>query len=207
MAIKAVFFDIGGVVVSGDMGTFPEIVAPIFKCQPHDVQREVQRLLPQLETGELESAAFWKAVGESLWRQGLGLPTEVELAHQLWNQILRANVHLDLSVLHLCWQLARRGLIVGALSNVIADHAVELEAMGAYQPFNPLVLSCREGIRKPDRAIYKLALKRAGVRPRQVLFIDDLEENLVAAKRAGMCTHLYRGIEGLREALGGYGLG
>ena len=42
------------------------------------------------------------------------------------------------------------------------------------------------GLRKPERAMFRLALERAGVAAEQALFIDDREMNVLAAQEAGL---------------------
>lgn len=46
-------------------------------------------------------------------------------------------------------------------------------------------------MQKPNMEIYELAEKRSGVKPNQILFIDNLEGNLVPAKQRGWQTFLY----------------
>ena len=52
--------------------------------------------------------------------------------------------------------------------------------------FDHIVDSCEVGVRKPDAGIYQIALEKAGVPAEQVLFLDDFEGNLVAAKALGI---------------------
>ena len=52
--------------------------------------------------------------------------------------------------------------------------------------FGTLVVSGREGIAKPDTAIFHLLCERAGVAPADCVFIDDALHNVEGARRAGM---------------------
>ena len=53
--------------------------------------------------------------------------------------------------------------------------------------FELVVDSCREGVRKPDPAIFELALERMGLTdPARVVFLDDFAGNIEAAKTLGM---------------------
>lgn len=58
--------------------------------------------------------------------------------------------------------------------------------------FNPVILSCDIGHRKPDPKIYNLVLKKIKLRPRNVLFIDNQIWNIVAAEKIGMNVILFR---------------
>jgi putative hydrolase of the HAD superfamily len=47
------------------------------------------------------------------------------------------------------------------------------------------VLSADHGIRKPDRAIFQLALKQMGLAASKCVFADDTEEKLWTAYQLG----------------------
>jgi epoxide hydrolase-like predicted phosphatase len=55
-----------------------------------------------------------------------------------------------------------------------------------------LVYSYEVRIEKPDRRIYEITCERLGVRPSEVVFLDDLEVNVDAARRVGMRAVLFR---------------
>jgi putative hydrolase of the HAD superfamily len=48
------------------------------------------------------------------------------------------------------------------------------------------------GIEKPDRRIYELTCARLGVRPDEMLFLDDYEPNITAARALGMQAVLFQ---------------
>ena len=53
--------------------------------------------------------------------------------------------------------------------------------------FDCVVDSSEEGVRKPDPAIYHLALERlGGVAPQRAVFLDDFQGNIDAATRLGL---------------------
>ncbi len=49
-----------------------------------------------------------------------------------------------------------------------------------------IIISAEEGLIKPDPQIYQLAMDRLDASPETTLFLDDLEENVRAAKEFGM---------------------
>ena len=57
--------------------------------------------------------------------------------------------------------------------------------------FDLFISSAKEGKKKPDSEIYETAAKRLRVEPNKCLFMDDSEENIEGAKRAGMQTILW----------------
>ena len=202
MAIKAVIFDIGGVIVDADLERYASMAARLFQGQEADVRLAVQQRLAGLETGKIDSATFWKEVGESLWSQGKGKPAEVTQTQGLWRRVLADTMKINLQMLNLCWSLHRKGVIVAALSNTIREHAEHLVQVGAYQPFHPCVLSCEVGLRKPDKAIYQLTAKKAGKATKECLFVDDSLANVEGARAAGMAVHHFTGLQPLIQELG-----
>ncbi len=84
--------------------------------------------------------------------------------------------------------------------------------------FNVFIASAEVGMRKPDRRIYELALKKLdefdrqrggeGVKAEEVLFLDDIGENLRTAREMGMRTmkvvlgKTHRAVKELERAVG-----
>jgi len=69
-----------------------------------------------------------------------------------------------------------------------------------------VVVSGDEGLIKPDAAIYHLACERAGLRPDQLLFVDDSAGNINAAADLGFHVHRFVDPAALRPALEAHGL-
>ena len=80
------------------------------------------------------------------------------------------------------------------LSNAAAGGRREEERRYGFASMaDVLVYSDEVGIEKPDRRIYEIACERLGVRPSEVVFLDDLEANVAAARRLGMRAVLFQG--------------
>lgn len=196
-AIDVVFFDIGGVVLDADLERYIQVGCAMFKTNPQALMREVGARVPLLEVGRMDSSAFWKEIGETLWRAGQGRIADESEYTGLWRRLMHSSLRIDANVGRICKALDEYGVRVGVLSNAIEEHAQLLTELGIYRPFNPVIVSCRVGMRKPDPNIYRLAARSAGVRPEQCLFVDDLPENVVAAEREGMTGIHFTGAEAL----------
>jgi len=61
-------------------------------------------------------------------------------------------------------------------------------------------------VRKPDPGIYRLMLERFSLRPGETVFVDDVEENVEAARDLGIHALLFTGAQALREDLGRAGV-
>ncbi|MGI5844550.1 MAG: HAD family hydrolase [Candidatus Xenobium sp.] len=200
-AIRLVFFDIGGVVIQADLERYLHVGCALFQATPEDLRREVTARVPDLERGTLDSQLFWKQVSETLWSRGEGRLVSPETCRHLWRDLLASTAQVDLQVMALIGALQKAGIRVGALSNTLHDHVKVLEERGVYRAFDPCALSCRLGCRKPEREIYLKAAELAHMKPRDCLLVDDLNENLEGARRAGMSALLFRGAEPLAQDL------
>jgi putative hydrolase of the HAD superfamily len=72
--------------------------------------------------------------------------------------------------------------------------------------FSAFFSSCYLGLRKPDVRIYRLALDVLHRGAREVIFVDDREENCAAAEDLGIHGIHYRDEAGFRRALEGFGI-
>lgn len=194
--IKAIIFDIGGVVVHCDMDGYLKVGSMMYGCTPEVLAPNMAPLIGELERGEIDSYGMWEDLGEKLQSQGIGVAQEPEKFDNLWTRMLRESLEIDTSVMTLCRELTDR-LPVAALSNAIAEHATCLEEFGVYEPFNPCILSHEVGMRKPELGIYTLATELLNVPPQNCLFVDDLKVNIEAAKSLKMQTHLFVDQAGL----------
>lgn len=186
--------------MDANLQDYDRLGARLFGTEPENIRKAASHLVSDLECGRMSSHNFWKLIETSLWSLGQGRPNQKADLGALWSEILSESVVLNQDVMDIIDDLVGKHRI-GVLSNVIKDHAILLAKLKVYDSFEPVVLSCREGLRKPDRKLYQLAAKQAGVWCRQCLFIDDLEENLKAAAAVGMKTHLFKDAPTLRADL------
>jgi HAD superfamily hydrolase (TIGR01509 family) len=67
--------------------------------------------------------------------------------------------------------------------------------------FDPICYSHETGVAKPDPEAFATVLARMGADPGRVLFIDDLSDNIDAARALGLRTHLHVGNAGTIAAI------
>ncbi|WP_052434412.1 HAD-IA family hydrolase [Streptacidiphilus melanogenes] len=78
------------------------------------------------------------------------------------------------------------GVFVGMISNLPADwrdHFGDFQAWAGM--FDEVLLSCDLGTRKPEAAMFRLAEARSGLPPEANVLVDDLDDNVAGARRAG----------------------
>lgn len=90
------------------------------------------------------------------------------------------------------------GVKIVALSNMPEHTWTMLKTTyGMDRLFDGVVLSYVVGIVKPDSRIFDAAIKVSGTTAKDCLFVDDAPENVAAAERRGIVSHLFRNAEGL----------
>ena len=105
-----------------------------------------------------------------------------------WNE---GNWTVFPDVLDVLAALRARGLRVGVLSNAPSNLPSFLERLGIAPLLDFSVVSATEGVKKPDRRIFEVALARAGVAPHEALHIGDMYlEDVVGGQAAGLNTLL-----------------
>ena len=82
---------------------------------------------------------------------------------------------------------------VYTLSNIAAYHieAINREWSGFLDQATGLFLSYQLGYRKPHPRIYEKVIEQLGVEPSSCFFIDDLPENIEAARDIGIQAELF----------------
>ena len=100
-----------------------------------------------------------------------------------------------------------RGVPLYAITNFAADTFEEcLRHYPVLGRFRDVVVSGREGVVKPEPAIFRLLLDRNGLDAARCVFIDDSLANVRGAEAVGMRAHHFRDAPTLETDLRGLGL-
>ena len=176
--IKVVLFDFGGVLTeSGKRGFIAETVAGLYGISPESV--DIADLHGELRRGQTDTKTFFTELNR---RYG----NKKQVTEQMFLKKTHAAFTPSPPVYDLAERLRAHGIRTAILSNIFNMNALALRKGGWYDGFDPVVLSYDVGYAKPDPEIYDLTLRRLGVKPQEVLFIDDQEKCLPPAIKLGM---------------------
>jgi 2-haloacid dehalogenase len=104
-------------------------------------------------------------------------------------------------------QLHAAGTRLVALTNWSAELFPHAEATFDFLAlFEGIVVSGREGVAKPDPAVFDLLLSRYDLDPAGTVFVDDSPANVAAAAAAGLTALVFTGPDRLRADLSRLGL-
>jgi putative hydrolase of the HAD superfamily len=166
-----------------------------------DVARDLDRAhgLPRSSVfGTLYRTEAWRGI-----ERGIGDPAAwMEAAHRELEQ--RAG--RPLPPLHEEWRKAQAAIEpnlelarslrprfkLSVLSNADVSLRGRLERDGIHHLFDDIVVSAEVGMAKPEPAVFRLAVERLGLAPRECVFVDDWDRNVEAAREVGMPAVLYR---------------
>jgi HAD superfamily hydrolase (TIGR01509 family) len=202
--IRAVVFDVGGVLVVSPLGEFSKVDTEygLREGTTMDLFRGGS-LFVECETGRIPFVEFAiAAVAGIEAEQGIAVPHE-RLATMM-AAIMGGAVHGPMEELVL--ELKAAGVQIGILSNIYRE--LDGWLRGAFPPgtvdfFAPSYLL---GRRKPEPAAYEALIAMCGLAAEQIVFVDDFPENVEGAVAAGLHGILFTGADTLRKELGELGV-
>lgn len=116
-----------------------------------------------------------------------------------WRETIGDVIEESVDVLR---DLSRAGVPVYALTNWGADTFAMVEPDYPFlRLFDGMVVSGREGVTKPDPAIFDILCRRYGFEPEQALFVDDSAANVASAMALGFDAVLFESPGRLRQLL------
>jgi epoxide hydrolase-like predicted phosphatase len=176
--IKVVLFDFGGVLAeSGRSGFIAESIAEVYGV-PVD-QLDIRRDHYLLRRGRGDETALFDRLNKQFGKK---------VTKQMYLDKAHGMFKTSQEVYDLAERLRRHGIRTGILSNIFAMDAEVLREQGQYDGFDPVILSCDEGYAKPELKFYDIAIKKLGVAPEEILFVDDQQKCIGPAERLGMAT-------------------
>lgn len=190
-----IFFDLGNVLFLFEHQKAWRQMAQLCELDPETVRDTVFRSSLQLdyERGAISSEQFYQQFCQQLEVQ----PDYLQLMKAA-SDIFQPAVE----VIDIVQHLNGEGYQLGLLSNTCAAHWQWIERQGfpRFQDyFETLVLSFQVYCLKPELEIYAIAAKQAQRPAADLLLIDDLKENVTAARDAGWDAIQFVGLEDLKD--------
>ena len=186
MAVRAVVFDIGGVLeITPDLG-----IDRLWEARLGLAGGELDERMGDVWTGGGLGTLTLEEVHQAI-RDRLGLGEQQLTAYMadLWREYLgTANTELI--------EYARRlrpRYRTGILSNsFVGAREREQAAYGFEDLVDEIVYSHEVAMAKPDPRIYALVCARLEVQPEEAIFLDDTDQAVAGAREAGMHAVRYR---------------
>jgi len=181
MTIRAVIFDLGGVIVRTEYQAPRQKLAERFGMDYDDIDKIVfsgaNGSAARASVGEITEEEHWQNVMKILKLPG-GDYKDIQ------KEFFGGDV-VDRTLIHFVRSLKptyKTGLISNAWSG-LRQYIIREKIDDA---FDSIVISAEVGAAKPSPKIYRVSLDQLGVSPGEAVFVDDFIENIEACEKLGM---------------------
>ncbi|MHA1933335.1 MAG: HAD family hydrolase [Promethearchaeota archaeon] len=191
--IKGVVFDLGGVLLDNPASNMRSYISKSLNLSEDEfIQRSSLPIL-DFQKGLISEQEFWGKITR-------GAVLQEKLPESLWKDAIKSAFSPKQKMLSLVEELKDNGLKTGILSNTeipVVDYLKERN----FVTFDVMIFSCLEKSRKPEREIYLLTIDRFGMKPEELVFIDDALENVLAGQSIGLNGILFNSSDQVRDDL------
>lgn len=200
-AIRAIFWDVGGVLLTNAWDRTQRTVAlEHFHLDEEEFHDRHEMVVSSFERGKitldeyLDRTVFYRAR---------------PFTRNEFRDFVYALSQPFPEVLAFAQQLSDSGkYFMGTINNESRElNYYRIEKYGLRNMFRIFISSCFVGFRKPERDIYRLALETTQIPAAECCFVDDRSLNLECAAKLGMQTIEMQTVEQLRADLGKIGVG
>ena len=194
MAIKAIFFDQDGVIIDTERDGHRVAFNDTFKHMGFETEWDVEYYHELLQVGGGK-----ERMKHHLKTRGFGVEVHEDEVDDLIKKMHRFKTDRFIELIESGSLPLRSGihrfmkegedagltLAVTTTSNERAAHAIAYNVLKDI-PFNFVLAGDIVTKKKPDPAIYLLALDKTGLQPEECLVVEDSRNGILAAKAAGM---------------------
>ncbi len=193
--VKALFFDIGGVLLTNGWDRSERTVAAEkFHLDWKEFEDRHELVLHAFEVGDM-------GLDEYLDRVIFYCPRN--FSREEFADYIRAQSKELPGTMDVLRRLAEtKKYLISSLNNESWDmNAYRIAKFGLRRYFDVFLSSCYLGVRKPDEAIYQRALDITQRKGEECVFIDDRALNLECARELGMRTIQFKDAAQLEKDL------
>ncbi len=195
MTIKAVIFDVGGVLQLGKYSDKPvrgHRMLGVHNSIVKKLKIPLDQYFDALDTAYAKSIDGAIPEKQAIKTIAKNLEISTKKLKQLFKQEYGKHFKQNDELIDFAIKLKKQGYKIATLSDqwYLSKYAMVTEKIR--KNFKPSVISCDVGIRKPNPKIYKLILKKLKLPAKQTVFIDNQEWNTKPAEKLGMNTILFK---------------
>lgn len=194
--IETIIFDLGAVLIDWNPAY---LYRKIFRDE-HEMQHFLTEICSPDWNAEQDAGRSWAEATELLVGKYPQYEKEILAYWQRWPEMLNGPIEGTVSLLEAIHRHGRHRLL--ALTNWSAETwPYAWEQYDFLQLFEGILVSGKEGMKKPDPAIYHLLCERYQVATDTALFIDDSAANIRSAREFGWRAIHFQSPEQLQSEL------
>jgi len=200
--IKAIIFDVGGVLALGSNSLWDK--QKIVPSGVHiDIAKKLKipldKYMDTIDTNYAFAIEGKISLEKVLQIFSKNLKISEKKLKQFYIWVYRKHFKQNKQLFKQAFKLKKLNYKIAVLSDQWILSKEALMSRRFYKKFNPVIISCDVGMRKPDPKIYKLVLEKLKLKSSEVLFIDNQIWNIKTAKKIGMKTILFKDNKQLFE--------
>lgn len=163
-----------------------ELLIPFIAENSESIDEEViQSAYLEASLGKISPDEFWN---------------RVDVASELEDEFLSRHSLIP-GITELLSLTKDNGVPVWCLSNDVGRWSDKLRKnLGVEKFLNGSIISGDVGVRKPDKEIYEILIHSIDCKVGDIMFVDDREKNVVAARELGIETIMFEPESGFSEA-------
>jgi putative hydrolase of the HAD superfamily len=194
MPIRAIFFDLGGVILRTEYQTPRQYLAERLNMEYDDLVRLVfeSETSREASIGTLTADKHWAAL-----MVRLGRPASE--AQKIRDEFFGGDV-LDYELIQLIRALHGK-YKTGLISNAWDDLRQYIARQKFDDCFDGITISAEVGVVKPEARIYQVALEQAKVQANEAVFVDDFQVNIEGCEKVGMQGILFEDPDEVKQKL------
>ncbi|PIZ57548.1 hypothetical protein COY23_01230 [bacterium (Candidatus Torokbacteria) CG_4_10_14_0_2_um_filter_35_8] len=193
--IKAICFDLDGIYFTKqgkekfnqeimNLGVSKEDVEYVLYKSPEMID---------FKKGEISEDEFW-SFARKYW--------QVNKTNDEFIKLLVKGYEINSEVDEIVKKVRKNGYKACVCSNNYKSRVEGLQKKFNFlQNFDVVIFSYQIGIMKPEKGIFKELLKRAGIKPKEMIYSDDNKDKLQGALSLGVNTFVYRNFEQFKNEL------
>jgi putative hydrolase of the HAD superfamily len=194
-APQAIVFDFGGVLTgSPDREAVVQFIRQTHQLSEADFEKVNQEKRLAVKAGKTDEE-FWIAYAKE---HGIRLLSNWS---EDFHSVMKSAVGANPEMFALVERLKGANVPVALLSNIDPRLSKLIRSYGYYELFEPCLLSHEIGVEKPDVKAFEILLKELALPAQDVVFIDDKQENVEAAKKLGIDAIVFESTDQIKSEL------
>ncbi len=183
--IKAIVFDLGGVVFTSDTGSYEtrEILAKDLKINTEKLHNFWFKRKKEMITGKMSENQY---IGEMIKEFHL------KISSKKIKKLIRGYNAIDKKMEDIILSLKQKYNIFALTNDVSEWIDFRINNFNLHKLFVSIISSSDIGLAKPDQKIYRYLIKELKLRPEEIIFVDNRIENTESASQLGIKIHHFK---------------
>ena len=182
MSIKAVFFDLGGVILRTEYQAPRQHLAESFGMDYEEIERIVFGFGTNVSAAQ---ATVGQITEDEHWANVMRMLKHPYHDYERVRDEFFAGDVIDLEIVKFLRSIKPK-YMTGLISNAWSGLRNYIVRERFDDAFHKMIISAEVGVAKPNPKIYQIALEQLQVKAEEAVFVDDVITNIKACERLGM---------------------